>query len=86
MGIKWRGFPAWFLARTYHLANMPGTKRKLRLVVDWTVSLLFSRDTSELGQLGHPPVLDEHGGAAAGAAPDADSGDSTAVHTKVVQK
>jgi NADH dehydrogenase len=58
MGIRWRGFPAWFLARTYHLANMPGTKRKLRLVVDWTVSLLFSRDTSELGQLGHPPELE----------------------------
>jgi NADH dehydrogenase len=86
MGIRWRGFPAWFLARTYHLANMPGTKRKLRLVVDWTVSLLFSRDTSELGQLGHPPVLDEHGGAAAGAAPDANSGDSHAVHNNVVQK
>lgn len=60
MGIRWRGFPAWFLARTYHLANMPGTKRKARLVVDWTVSLLFSRDTSELGQLGHPPLLEEH--------------------------
>jgi NADH dehydrogenase len=58
LGIKWRGFPAWFLARTYHLANMPGTKRKARLVVDWTVSLLFSRDTSELGQLGHPPGLE----------------------------
>jgi len=59
MGIKWRGFPAWFLARTYHLLNMPGWKRKARLVVDWTVALLFrSRDTSELGQLGHPPELD----------------------------
>jgi NADH:ubiquinone reductase (H+-translocating) len=58
MGIKWRGFPAWFLARTYHMANMPGTKRKLRLLVDWTVDLLFDRDTSELGQLGHPPLLD----------------------------
>jgi len=66
MGIRWRGFPAWFLARTYHLLNMPGTKRKLRLVVDWTVSLLFDRDTSELGQLGHPPELDEHGAGAAG--------------------
>jgi NADH:ubiquinone reductase (H+-translocating) len=63
MGIKWRGFPAWFLARTYHLANMPGMKRKLRLVVDWTVSLLFDRDTSELGQLGHPPELERHGAA-----------------------
>lgn len=64
MGIKWRGFPAWFLARTYHLANMPGMRRKLRLVTDWTVSLLFDRDTSELGQLGHPPELERHGSAA----------------------
>ena len=58
VGIKWRGFPAWFLARSYHLLMMPGVKRQLRLVVDWTVDLLFGRDTSELGQLGHPPVLE----------------------------
>jgi NADH:quinone reductase (non-electrogenic) len=58
IGIKWRGFPAWFIARTYHLAMMPGTKRKLRLMIDWTVDLVFGRDTSELGQLGHPPVLE----------------------------
>ena len=24
LGIRWRGFPAWFLARTYHLMMMPG--------------------------------------------------------------
>ena len=58
LGIKWRGFPAWFLARTYHLAMMPGIKRQIRLVVDWTVDLAFGRDTSELGQLGHPPELE----------------------------
>lgn len=58
MGIRWRGFPAWFLARTYHLANMPGYRRKLRLLVDWTVAMLFDRDISELGQLGHPPLLE----------------------------
>jgi len=61
LGIKWRGFPAWFLARTYHLAMMPGTKRKIRLVTDWTVGLLFGRDASELGQLGHPGSLDGAG-------------------------
>lgn len=61
MGIRWRGFPAWFLARTYHMSNMPGAKRKLRLLVDWTVALLFSRDTSELGQLGHPQELERIG-------------------------
>jgi NADH dehydrogenase len=59
LGIKWRGFPAWFLARTYHLAMMPGFKRRLRLTIDWTVGLLFGRDASELGQLGHPPPLAE---------------------------
>ncbi len=24
LGIRWRGFPAWFLARSYHLLMMPG--------------------------------------------------------------
>ena len=57
LGIRWRGFPAWFLARTYHLALMPGNARRFRLMADWTVGLLFGRDSSELGQLGHPPAL-----------------------------
>ena len=57
MGIKLRGFPAWFAARSYHLAMMPGTGRKLRLMVDWTVGLCFGRASSELGQLGNPPSL-----------------------------
>ena len=58
LGIKWRGFPAWFLARTYHLALMPGNRRRLRLMADWTIGLLFGRDSAELGQLGHPPRLE----------------------------
>jgi NADH:ubiquinone reductase (H+-translocating) len=62
VGIKWSGFPAWFLARTYHVAMMPGFKRRLRLVTDWTVGLLFGRDASELGQLGHPPSLEPEAG------------------------
>jgi NADH dehydrogenase len=57
LGIKWHGFPAWFLARTYHLVMMPGAKRRTRLLIDWTVGLVFGRDASELGQLGHPPSL-----------------------------
>ena len=76
MGIKWRGRPAWLLARTYHLAMLPGTKRKLRLLTDWNVQLFFGRDASELGRLGHPPRLEEVSGGgtpshgAAAAAPD----------------
>src|SRR4051812_4345235 len=72
IGIKWRGRPAWLLARTYHLVMMPGTKRKLRLLVDWNVQLMFGRDLSELGQLGHPARLDQPtaGGTPAGDSPN----------------
>jgi NADH dehydrogenase len=58
MGIKWRGVPAWFIARTYHLSMMPGIGRRFRLLADWNVGLIFGRDTAELGQLGHVPRLD----------------------------
>src|SRR5919112_4650425 len=57
VGVKLRGFPAWFAARTYHLMLMPGLARRLRLMADWTVGLAFGRSSSELGQLGHPPDL-----------------------------
>ena len=56
-GVRLRGFPAWFAARTYHLLMAPGVGRRLRLVADWTVGLMFGRDAAELGQLGHPPSL-----------------------------
>jgi NADH dehydrogenase len=57
LGVRLRGFPAWFAARTYHLLLMPGIGRRVRLMVDWTVGLFFGRSSSELGQLGHPPSL-----------------------------
>jgi NADH dehydrogenase len=57
LGLRLRGFPAWFVARSYHLALMPGLVRKIRLAADWTVGLLFGRASAELGQLGHPPAL-----------------------------
>jgi NADH dehydrogenase len=59
LGVRLRGFPAWFAARTYHLLMMPGLARKIRLAVDWTVGLAFGRASAELGQLGHPPVLSD---------------------------
>ena len=63
LGLRLRGFPAWFAARTYHLAMMPGLARQVRLAVDWTVGLVFGRASAELGQLGHPPALEPTEGA-----------------------
>ena len=57
LGIHLRGFPAWFAARSYHLAMMPGVGRRVRLGIDWAVGLVFGRASAELGQLGHPPSL-----------------------------
>jgi NADH dehydrogenase len=53
-----RGFPAWWLARTYHMSQIPGVARKARAVIDWTASLPFSRDLSEVGSIGHPKPLE----------------------------
>ncbi len=58
LGIRWRGFPAWLIARTYHLLLMPGNGRRLRLLVDWNVALLFGRDASSPGRLGSPTPLE----------------------------
>ena len=58
LGIRLRGFPGWFVARTYHLYALPMVRRKIRVVADWTVSLFFRRDIAELSALGHPRRLD----------------------------
>ena len=53
-GVKLRGFPAWFLHRTYHLSRIPTFNRKLRVVADWTLQLFLRREVVSLGQL-HTP-------------------------------
>jgi NADH:quinone reductase (non-electrogenic) len=57
--IPIRGFLGWFGTRTYHLYQLPLLSRKLRVVTDWTVALLFRRDIVELGTLGHPRGLSD---------------------------
>lgn len=51
--LKLRGPLAWWMARTYHVSQIPGFSRKLRAVLDWTVSLPFRRDIAEVGSIGH---------------------------------
>src|SRR5436190_13831311 len=55
--LTFSGFPAWWMTRTYHLSQIPGTARKVRAAVDWTVGLPFHRDVAEVGSIGHPRPL-----------------------------
>jgi NADH dehydrogenase len=42
--LRVRGVLAWFLRRSYYLLQMPGWRRRLRIMIDWTFALLFPPD------------------------------------------
>lgn len=74
-GFKLRGMPAWFMHRTYHLSRMPTLNRKVRVVMDWTLSLFFRREIVSMGALSDPRREFEYaakgpGGPQAAAAPE----------------
>ena len=47
-GLKLVGFPAWFMWKTVYMLKLPTWAARLRVILDWTVELLFERDVSEL--------------------------------------
>ncbi len=53
-GLKLRGPIAWFMHRTYHMWAMPTVNRKIHVVIDWTMAMLFRRQTVALGALRTP--------------------------------
>jgi NADH dehydrogenase len=44
LGLKFSGFAAWFLWRTIYLSKLPRFEKKLRVALDWTLDLFFSKD------------------------------------------
>ena len=54
LGLKLKGFPAWFLHRSYHLLMMPTMGKKVRIAFDWTVGLFFPQEVVQLGSLQSP--------------------------------
>jgi len=53
-GVKLKGWPAWFMHRTYHMSRVPTFNRKAQVVADWTLAALFHRDVVALGSLARP--------------------------------
>ena len=44
LGVNFSGFIAWWLWRTIYLGKLPRFERKVRVALDWTLDLLFSKD------------------------------------------
>jgi NADH dehydrogenase len=53
-GVKLKGWPAWFMHRSYHVSRVPTFNRKARVIADWTLASLFRREVVSLGQLQDP--------------------------------
>ncbi len=43
-GVNFSGFIAWWLWRTIYLSKLPRFEKKLRVALDWTLDLVFSKD------------------------------------------
>jgi NADH dehydrogenase len=53
-GVKVKGFPAWFMHRTYHVSRLPTFNRKVRVIADWTLALFFRREIVSFGSFADP--------------------------------
>ena len=43
-GVNFSGFFAWWLWRTIYLSKLPRLEKKIRVAIDWTLDLVFSKD------------------------------------------
>jgi NADH dehydrogenase len=48
VGLEVQGFIAWWIWRTYYLANLPTLQKKIRVMADWTLDVFFKRDVTML--------------------------------------
>lgn len=63
LGLRLTGFLAWWLRRSYYLLQMPRWDRRLRIVLDWTVALLFRPDITKIDLASEPAGRDGAAGA-----------------------
>jgi NADH:ubiquinone reductase (H+-translocating) len=56
MGMNFSGFIPWWLWRTTYLGKRPRFEKKLRVALDWTLDLLFSKDIVQFMTF-HAPTI-----------------------------
>jgi NADH dehydrogenase len=60
LGINFSGFVAWWLWRTIYLSKLPRFEKKLRVALDWTLDLLFTKDLVQFQTFRAPTVSQVH--------------------------
>ena len=55
-GCNFSGFLAWWLWRTIYLSKLPRFEKKLRVMLDWTLDLVFSKDLVQFTTF-HAPTI-----------------------------
>ena len=59
LGINFSGFIAWWLWRTIYLMKLPRFEKKLRVALDWTLDLFFTKDPVQFLTLRAPTVSEK---------------------------
>lgn len=59
-GCNFSGFFAWWMWRTIYLSKLPRLEKKLRVALDWTLDLFFSKDLVQFETLRAPTVSHRH--------------------------
>jgi NADH dehydrogenase len=57
LGVNFSGFVAWWLWRTIYLMKLPRFEKKLRVMLDWTLDLLFSKDLVQFLTVRAPDMM-----------------------------
>jgi NADH:ubiquinone reductase (H+-translocating) len=60
-GINFSGFAAWWLWRTIYLSKLPRFEKKLRVALDWTLDLLFTKDLVQFQTFRSPTISHKNG-------------------------
>jgi len=59
-GLNFSGFLAWWMWRTIYLSKLPRFEKKVRVALDWTLDLFFSKDLVQFQTLRAPAVSHSH--------------------------
>ncbi len=59
LGVNFSGFVAWWLWRTIYLAKLPRLEKKVRVALDWTLDVIFSKDLVQF-ETRRAPTISQH--------------------------